>query len=1721
MAVVPFNIAGSPIPQYRGPANVGSVTAVTVNEVERFDQRGVNDFINDAQSLEGVFGTTQSGRANAVDVAGNLSAAFLGGGNFEPDIDTYRVRMEAGDILDIATYGVANNFTVLLPNGRTWFGVDGPTGFVDEDGNVDDIYPISSPLQSLVGGTLGSNLAQVVPESGTYFIQIIAGVSSGAYQMGLRAYRPSLELSPQGTQQKILLDFEGGPVPLSAFGSVIPGGPLVTQVDPFEFILQDIGVVATPEQVDGLIENITERVRLDYGALASSQSTGTLTLGSTLGTNGDFVSTGIGGQFGVQVFSSRSPEGAELRRTNDPTVTRVILAGDLQSPVAPFGRAQSLDVGNFDPSELGAITINSLFDFGLTTPIGPLANQFDAIAEAFALVLSHEAGHTFGMIHTDTGNRFPNINDAGGSPIETVVGVGPDGLFGTEDDEPLFFQVDRFNLNEGIAFGTEFVPQSLSHVLSVGGVGTTTGGTIQGTVFLDAGAPGVFTGDVGQPGITVFLEADGISGLTAGDLAVLTDANGVYRIAAPPGEYTLFLQVPNGVFASTPVAVPVTIGATGLTGGPSFGLVATRPLDGPSVTGRKVIDVDLTASLTTPDIGVEGAYIYADIDGDNAPDTSEPFAITDANGFYSLSLVGFEGRTFAIRETQTPGLQPTFPTPITPDLPLPAGFSPLHRSGEYVVTYNGGSLGGGFNFGGRVASDFSDAPASYGNASHTLLAGLSIGATVDAESAAFNTAAANGDDLDGSDDEDGVTPLLPLVPGATGTINVATTNSTGGPAFLQGWVDFNADGDFSDPGEQVASNLAVGTGTTQVTFTVPAAAATGMTVSRFRISQTTGTGISGPAGPGEVEDTQLLISANANVVNDDTFAVSSNTSGNRLDVLANDLSPATAPLNITAGDINTAGTRGTVSVIDGGGPTGQDILSFTPSPGFIGATTFTYFATDALGMRRGPAVVTVNVGIGRPTAVDDIFQIDENVDVPLNVIGNDLGPVAERAIVSVTQPTTGGSVRIESSNNTIIYNPGPNSPDTEQFTYQIQARDAAGNLATSDPATVTVVRLPQSLANDEVLIDVAVLDPATNAPVSMLRVGDEFLVRISVDDLRGLSANQEGVASAVLDLLYTNELVRPTGSAAGGGFTVESVGSFFADGTLRVGDVATPGLVNEFGAFQQVTDLQNFGGPVELLTLRFTATAAGPALFEVDPAESGDAVVLVGREVSEPITRIRFGATTLAILPTGAALPVAIDDAFSDGLDSDGVPFLGGNGARLDVLANDLFDGGRVQGISITPGTGPANGTAVVNNNGTPGIFSDDFIVYTPNATGGGFDSFSYTLRVDDGADGTSDDRTSTAQVTLRNGEIVDPLAGYALFLTDGEGRRLTSNRVTVGQRFGIEIEARDLRRAPDIDTSFAGFLDFLYTAGLVTPANTNQLVFPELPNSTQRFGDDDFSFDVRIDPQFNQESAVGVNNNPGIIDEFGTLLADSINSDIVDIISGVQIDTDNNTLATIFFNANAVGSAVFNSSPADVSPFQDTLLFQRDQPVPVSQIQYDQLIVEITNGSGEPLHNSRLPQDVNADGSVSAIDALLIINEVQRLDSASGQGESASGSRPLRFVDVNNDGKASPIDALRVINYLNKQTASSEPMLAAASEPILVASGTVAVPVGSAAIAAAMSTADVPAEDLSSAAKVVGGLSGDVDPGAVIGSISPSAADSEDDDVLSLLADDVAGVWA
>ncbi|HON91786.1 MAG TPA: GEVED domain-containing protein [Sedimentisphaerales bacterium] len=157
--------------------------------------------------------------------------------------------------------------------------------------------------------------------------------------------------------------------------------------------------------------------------------------------------------------------------------------------------------------------------------------------------------------------------------------------------------------------------------------------------------------------------------------------------------------------------------------------------------------------------------------------------------------------------------------------------------------------------------DFGDAPNSYktlvssDGARHVKVYGVYLGRSCDIELDGRPDTTALGDDFQGSADEDGIVFTSPLLPGTSATLE-ATASTTG---YINAWIDFNRDGDFADPDEQIFLDELIETGVNRLTFRIPATAAAGSTYARFRFNTRGLLSYYGLATDGEVEDYRITL----------------------------------------------------------------------------------------------------------------------------------------------------------------------------------------------------------------------------------------------------------------------------------------------------------------------------------------------------------------------------------------------------------------------------------------------------------------------------------------------------------------------------------------------------------------------------------------------------------------------------------------------------------------------------------------------------------------------------------------------------------------------------------------------------------------------------------------------------------------------------------------------
>jgi hypothetical protein len=377
----------------------------------------------------------------------------------------------------------------------------------------------------------------------------------------------------------------------------------------------------------------------------------------------------------------------------------------------------------------------------------------------------------------------------------------------------------------------------------------------------------------GQVGQSIDLVLSGIDGLDlSGQTLELLDPNGLVVAtgsAQPLGidatNYDLaILGFPLSSVGNNIYTVRVSSSVTG-----TYGLVVTEAM---------AFDTEPNASVANPlrqltnDVAALGFLGPSDdqdtyqlavnqgetvVVGARAP-FSAPTATPLNNLGMSLEVVASSGVTVLGSATIAAGqsAQIVFVSTVTETVTIRVARL-ADASGEYLISAS------------SDPSDFGDAPAPFattlagGGAVHGAV-GPRLGALRDTELDGQPSAGASGDDANGADDEDGLTPTAVNIGQSNVAWDVNVQNAPSG-AFLSAWIDFNGDGVWT-PAEQIWSGVPVSDGTNPLTFNVPATATAGTHIARFRISSSPVAEPTGAVADGEVEDHPVVVQAVEGVV---------------------------------------------------------------------------------------------------------------------------------------------------------------------------------------------------------------------------------------------------------------------------------------------------------------------------------------------------------------------------------------------------------------------------------------------------------------------------------------------------------------------------------------------------------------------------------------------------------------------------------------------------------------------------------------------------------------------------------------------------------------------------------------------------------------------------------------------------------------------------------------
>ncbi|MGQ0455520.1 MAG: tandem-95 repeat protein [Hyphomicrobium sp.] len=409
-------------------------------------------------------------------------------------------------------------------------------------------------------------------------------------------------------------------------------------------------------------------------------------------------------------------------------------------------------------------------------------------------------------------------------------------------------------------------------------------------------------------------------------------------------------------------------------------------------------------------------------------------------------------------------------------------------------------------------------------------------------------------------------------------------------------------------------------------------------------------------------------------------------------------------------------------------------ITYAPTADYNGSTSLSVSTTDGAATASNSIAITV-------TAVADITNdavtTNEDTAATFNVITGTNGATADSfenagaVVTSVTQGANGTVTFL--ANGSVTYTPNANFNGSDSFTYTV----TSGGVTETATVTVTVTAVNDApvVAGDS--ITTAEDTPFSGSlPVATDVDGDTLTYSLATAPTNGVAVvNSNGTYTYTPNANYNGpDSFTFTVSDGNGGFVTRTVSIT----VTPVNDAPTAGALVNQSSQDSETDSYNAStvfSDVDGDTLSYSATGL-PAGLSINPATG----VISGTLTSSASQGGVGGVYTVTVTANDGAggsvsrgftwtvtnpAPNAVADTFTTEEDTP----LNGN-----VLGNDSDPDGDTLTVNTTPVSGPANGTLVLNSDGT--------FTYTPDLDYTGTDSFAYQLIDADGG-------VSTATVSL------------------------------------------------------------------------------------------------------------------------------------------------------------------------------------------------------------------------------------------------------------------------------------------------------------------------------------------------------------------------------------
>ncbi|MGB3534878.1 MAG: Ig-like domain-containing protein, partial [Microcoleaceae cyanobacterium] len=465
------------------------------------------------------------------------------------------------------------------------------------------------------------------------------------------------------------------------------------------------------------------------------------------------------------------------------------------------------------------------------------------------------------------------------------------------------------------------------------------------------------------------------------------------------------------------------------------------------------------------------------------------------------------------------------------------------------------------------------------------------------------------------------------------------------------------------------------------------------------------------------------------------------------------------PLTITT---VTTPANGTATINDNGTPANpsDDVVDYTPNTGFTGVDSFDYTIIDGNG---GTDTATVTIDINpTPPVIPFPPTLDLDGD-DSTTLGSDFATTFIAGGNAVAVGDTDVAIADSDSETmvsaTVILTQRPDGNDVESLA--VNGTLPAGITASEYNPETGMITLSgnATIANYQTAINQIVYNNTADLPTTQARI-----VSSSVND----GTTDSNIGNAIISVVPPIPPVPPVapnldldgndsatvGSDFATTFTVGGNAVAVGDSDVAITDSDSPNMVSATLTLTNRLD----GNDVESLAVNGTLPA-GITASEYNPETgmitlSGNATIadyqtainqIVYNNTSEnPNTEARIVSTTVNDGTTdsniangvisvnfGNTKPDAEDDVE---ITQPNIP------VNINVLNNDTDPEGSL--LTITEISSPGNGTAIIDDNGTPDDKSDDQITYTPNTDFTGVDTFTYSIT--DGNGGTD-----TANVTV------------------------------------------------------------------------------------------------------------------------------------------------------------------------------------------------------------------------------------------------------------------------------------------------------------------------------------------------------------------------------------